>query len=95
MLGCFSTECKDGQIAAASPVTYVDPKDPPMLLIVGNKEKTLPYHQTLEMEQKLKAAGAQVTATTPTSAACIAPSLQKYGQSRQRSRLCRQKSCIG
>ena len=40
MLGCFSTECKDGQIAAASAVTYVDPKDPPMLLIVGNKDKT-------------------------------------------------------
>jgi dipeptidyl aminopeptidase/acylaminoacyl peptidase len=28
-----------------------------MLLIVGNKDKTVPYHQTLEMEQKLKAAG--------------------------------------
>lgn len=57
MLGCFSTECKDGQIAAASPVTYVNAKDPPMLLIVGNKDKTVPYHQTLEMEQKLRAAG--------------------------------------
>jgi acetyl esterase/lipase len=57
MLGCFAAECKDGQIAAASPVTYVDPKDPPMLLMVGNKDKTVPYHQTLEMAQKLKSAG--------------------------------------
>jgi dipeptidyl aminopeptidase/acylaminoacyl peptidase len=57
MLGCFATECKKGQIAAASPVTYVDAKDSPMLLIVGNKDTTVPYHQTLEMAEKLKSAG--------------------------------------
>ena len=28
-----------------------------MLLIVGAKDKTVPYHQTLEMAEKLKAAG--------------------------------------
>ena len=58
LLGCFATECKKGQIAAASPVTYVDAKSPPMLLIVGSEDKTVPYHQTLEMADKLKAAGA-------------------------------------
>jgi acetyl esterase/lipase len=51
-------KCKKGQIAAASPVTYVDAKSPPMLLIVGSEDKTVPYHQTLEMAGKLKAAGA-------------------------------------
>jgi hypothetical protein len=28
MLGCFAHHCKEGQIAAVSPVTYVDAKDP-------------------------------------------------------------------
>jgi acetyl esterase/lipase len=57
LLGCFATECKKGEIAAASPVTYVDAKSPPMLLIAGSEDKTVPYHQTLEMADKLKAAG--------------------------------------
>jgi acetyl esterase/lipase len=58
LLGCFAAECKKGQIAEASPVTYVDAKSPPILLIVGSEDKTVPYHQTLEMAEKLKAAGA-------------------------------------
>ena len=57
MLGCFSASCKHGQIAAASPVTYIDSKTPPMLLIAGSDDKVVPYHQTLEMAEKLKAAG--------------------------------------
>ena len=57
MLGCFASECKGGQIAAASAVSYVNAQDPPMLLIVGAEDKTVPYHQTLEMAEKLKAAG--------------------------------------
>jgi len=52
MLGCFAKECKQGQIAAASPVTYVDAKNPPLLLIVGAEDKIVPYHQTLEMAEK-------------------------------------------
>jgi dipeptidyl aminopeptidase/acylaminoacyl peptidase len=32
-------------------------KDPPMLLITGTEDKTVPYQQTLEMAEKLKAAG--------------------------------------
>lgn len=57
MLGCSARQCKEGQIAAASPVTYIDAKDPPMLLIVGTEDTTVPYHQTLEMAERLKAAG--------------------------------------
>lgn len=57
LLGCFANECKPKQIAAASPVTYVDRKDPPMLLIVGTEDTTLPHQQTLEMAQKLNSAG--------------------------------------
>ncbi len=57
LLGCFGNKCKQEQIAAASPVTYVDRNDPPMLLIVGTEDTMVPYHQTLEMAEKLKAAG--------------------------------------
>jgi acetyl esterase/lipase len=57
MLGCYANECKGGQIAAASSVSYVDAQSPPMLLIVGAEDKTVPYHQTLEMANRLKAKG--------------------------------------
>lgn len=57
LLGCFGKDCKSEQIAAVSPVSYVDSNDPPMLLIAGDQDRVVPYHQTLEMAEKLKAAG--------------------------------------
>jgi acetyl esterase/lipase len=59
LLGCFGKECQPEEVAAASPVTYVDRDDPPMLLIVGTEDTTVPHQQTLEMADTLKAAGAQ------------------------------------
>lgn len=60
LLGCFGNgKCDPGRIAAASPVTYVDSNDPPMLLIVGSEDTLVPYQQTLEMAERLKAAGTQ------------------------------------
>ncbi|MBV9032984.1 MAG: prolyl oligopeptidase family serine peptidase [Acidobacteriaceae bacterium] len=56
MLGYFAAKCNHGQIAAASPVTYVNSNTPPMLLTVGSEDRTVPYHQSLEMAEKLKAA---------------------------------------
>lgn len=57
LLGCFAQACKNGQIAAASPVTYVDATDPPMLLITGTEDTIVPYQQTIEMAEKLKTVG--------------------------------------
>ncbi len=57
LLGCFADKCTPEQIAAASPVTYVDPQDPPVLLIAGDDDKRAPQEQTLEMADKLKASG--------------------------------------
>jgi acetyl esterase/lipase len=57
LLGCSGRKCKKAAIAAASPVTYVDASDPPMLLVAGDSDTTVPYHQTLEMAEKLRAAG--------------------------------------
>ena len=59
LLGCFGKECQPGQLAAASPVTYLDRDDPPVLLIVGTEDTTVPHQQTLEMAEKLKTAGAR------------------------------------
>ena len=57
LLGCFATQCRPAQLAAASPITYVDRKDPPMLLIVGDADTTVPMEQTLQMDDKLEAMG--------------------------------------
>jgi acetyl esterase/lipase len=57
LLGCFATQCRPAQLAAASPITYVDRRDPPMLLIVGDADKTVPMEQTLQMAERLDSAG--------------------------------------
>jgi acetyl esterase/lipase len=57
LLDCFKDQCSPGQIRSGSPITYVNKDTPPMLLIVGDADTTVPYHQTLEMAEALKAAG--------------------------------------
>lgn len=54
-LGCTGRSCGVAE-KAASPIAYVDPFDPPMLLIAGMADKTVPYQQTVEFEGALKAA---------------------------------------
>jgi acetyl esterase/lipase len=57
LLDCFKDQCSAGQLQSASPISYVTKDTPPMLLIVGDADTTVPYHQTLEMSDALKAAG--------------------------------------
>jgi acetyl esterase/lipase len=59
-LGCRISKCAPGVVAAASPVTYIDRNDPPMLLIHGAADKTVPVQQSQEMYDKLHAAGVPV-----------------------------------
>jgi acetyl esterase/lipase len=59
-LGCQISKCAPGVVAAASPVTYIDRNDPPMLLIHGLADKTVPVQQSQEMYDKLHAAGVPV-----------------------------------
>ena len=44
----------------ASPVTYVTPDDPPFLLMHGDKDESVNFSQSVEMQAKLKAAGVPV-----------------------------------
>lgn len=59
LLGCKQV-CTADDYAPASPVTYIDAKDPPMLLIHGIDDKTVPVAQSQLAEAKMKAAGMSV-----------------------------------
>lgn len=45
---------------AASPIFHVSPDDPPFLLMHGDKDESVPFAQSEEMEKALKAAGVPV-----------------------------------
>ena len=57
LLGCAPDACGKS-FAAASPITYVDPADPPMLLIHGLADKEVSWRQTEAMAARLRSAGA-------------------------------------
>lgn len=59
LLGC-NGECSEAAIRSVSPVTYVDVKDPPFLLIHGEADKTVPVAQSRLGEARLRAAGVPV-----------------------------------
>jgi dipeptidyl aminopeptidase/acylaminoacyl peptidase len=44
-------------VKAASAVSFIDPKDPPTLLVHGTDDRTVPVTQSREMIATLKAAG--------------------------------------
>ncbi|AIT82234.1 alpha/beta hydrolase [Novosphingobium pentaromativorans] len=54
--------CSNEKYAAASPVTYIDSKDPPFLLIHGEEDKVVPVAQSHLAETRLREAGVPVTA---------------------------------
>jgi acetyl esterase/lipase len=61
LLGCQSgTTCPADKIAAASPLTYLDPKDPPFLLIHGDADKVVPAEQSRIAAARMTAAGVPV-----------------------------------
>ncbi len=57
-LGCTYADNPD-LWAKASPVTYVSKDAPPFFFLHGDQDKLVDYHQSLEMADKLKAAGAK------------------------------------
>lgn len=59
LLGCTSP-CTAEAYAPASPVTYIDAKDPPFLLIHGTEDKVVPIEQSRIGEARLRAAGVPV-----------------------------------
>jgi acetyl esterase/lipase len=59
LLNC-TAPCPAERFAEASPVTYIDAKDPPFLLIHGTEDKTVPVTQSQEAEAMFKTAGVPV-----------------------------------
>lgn len=59
LMGCQG-RCSAEKIGQASPVTYVDAKDPPFLLIHGTEDKVVPIEQSRLGEARLRAAGVPV-----------------------------------
>ena len=56
-LGCQVSKCPPDVLSAASPVAHIKRGNPPMLLIHGRADKTVPVQQSQEMYDKLRAAG--------------------------------------
>jgi acetyl esterase/lipase len=59
-LGCPAGDCTARQRAFASPVTYIDKSDPPVLLMHGSDDHTVPEAQTEQFDAALRAAGVPV-----------------------------------
>ncbi|MFD1785979.1 alpha/beta hydrolase fold domain-containing protein [Sphingomonas floccifaciens] len=59
LLGCDGP-CPADTIAAVSPVTHIDAKDPPFLLIHGEEDKVVPVTQSRLGEAALRKAGVKV-----------------------------------
>jgi acetyl esterase/lipase len=56
-LGCNVAACPESKIRAANPIDYVDPTDPPMLLVHGDSDTTAPTVHSKKMYEALKAKG--------------------------------------
>lgn len=56
-LGCPLAKCSSEVLARASAITYIDAKDPPMLLIHGINDHTVPIAQSREFLAALRAKG--------------------------------------
>ncbi|WP_189621799.1 alpha/beta hydrolase [Novosphingobium colocasiae] len=59
-LDCPIGACSDERLAAVSAITYINPKDPPILLITGTEDNTVPDSQSREMAAALQAIDAPV-----------------------------------
>ena len=59
LLGCKEV-CAPEQVRLASPIAHVSAKSPPMLIIAGEHDQTVPPAQSHALEAALRAAGAEV-----------------------------------
>ncbi|CAG1014889.1 partial Carboxylesterase NlhH, partial [Anaerolineales bacterium] len=62
LLGCPPGSCPD-KAAAASPITYVTPDDPPFLIQQGQRDCSVPYTQSQKLAKALEAVGVSVQLT--------------------------------
>jgi acetyl esterase/lipase len=58
-LGCAARPCDAEAFASASPITHIDSKDPPFLLIHGSDDSVVPVTQSQQMNVALTEAGVE------------------------------------
>ena len=59
-LGCNPSSCPEAVLNAANPVHYVDPSDPPMLIIHGDADRTASPEHAKILHELLKSKGVRV-----------------------------------
>ena len=52
---------RPAEVARANPITYVTPEAPPFLIVHGDRDPLVPYHQSTLLVAALEAAGVPVT----------------------------------
>jgi acetyl esterase/lipase len=62
LLGCLPVDCPD-RARLASPLTFIDPGDPPFLIQHGTADTTVDYHHSEHLHAALLAAGVRSTLT--------------------------------
>jgi len=50
----------EDRVTRANPITYVSKDDPPILIIHGDQDKLVPYHQSVLLKEALEVVGAPV-----------------------------------
>jgi len=55
---------RPAEVARANPVTYVTPEAPPFLIVHGDRDPLVPYHQSTLLAAALEAAGVPMTFST-------------------------------
>jgi acetyl esterase/lipase len=60
LLRCVPADCAKDLVAAASPITFIDSKDPPFLLIHGEADATVSVEQSRNVEAALRKSGVSV-----------------------------------
>jgi acetyl esterase/lipase len=60
LLGCQVTSCRPAA-GKANPITYVDKRDPPLLLLAGKEDRLVPWQQSAQLYRAARSACADAT----------------------------------
>src|SRR5262249_4658984 len=63
LVGCPIQSCPEA-VRVANPISYITPDDPAFLILDGDRDLTVPHHQSELLHQALASAGVEVTLFT-------------------------------
>jgi acetyl esterase/lipase len=59
LMGCALPKCPPAQLRAANPITYISAQTPPFLIMHGKADGSVPWQQSQELYDALKARGVE------------------------------------